>query len=1004
MASFRLVAATVTSALLLKLATASVIPRALEIPTALPNNWTYLGCYVDNINGRALSGAFYANETHMTAETCVLYCMDAGYPFAGTEYGIECYCGDKVDEAATKAPEDDCSVPCSGDTTQPCGAGNRLTVFNGEVSEPTPPAPIDGWKYEGCYSDDQAGRTLTYGGMVPGGGDAMTNQLCTAACKSAGFTLAGTEYGGECYCGNVFSNGGAQVLAGCNMVCNGDSAQICGGSARLSVWSLIGSGTNPTASVSEPSTPGPTEDPDPPEPVELPANWEYKGCYTEGTSGRTFLNQQPDSSTLTVESCVNTCSGLGYNVAGMEYSVQCFCDNFLRNGAQLVASSDCSMPCSGDSSQMCGAGNRLSVYSNADLIVYQPPAPKTEGLPANWEYVGCITDGVADRTFKWMSENVENATIDDCIAGCSRYGYEAGGVEYGYQCFCGDIANVVDKGGLEAPEAECNVACSGDPIHLCGGGNRISYYRWTGASLTTWSYASGSAAGQYDFIMSAPLIPLISVVGINEKIVLVEKHGTSTEANSSGSFEYDPSLAPDYATSFRELGGIETDVFCSASIVLPDKAGRQLNVGGWALESLHGVRFFTPDAELGTPGTNMWEEDIDRVALLDPRWYPTAVIMSNGSILIMAGEDGSDGPMVPSCEVLPHPPGVTAATYLDYLENVEKINSYPFVAVLPSGNMFFAQYNEARIISQVDFSTIRMLPQMPGAVNNPSSGRNYPLQGTMMLLPQHAPYTEPLGVLLCGGTTDGANFAVDNCISTQPDVEGADWVIERMPSTRVVSCMVGLPDGRYLIMNGAYNGRAGFGLAQNGNRGAVMYDPTKPVGARMTQLANSTISRLYHSEAVLMMDGRVLVSGSDPQDEINPQEHRLEYFSPDYILSGAARPTFTIQNKDWAYGASVTFTVTSGSTANLRVSLCGAVGSTHGNSMGQRTLFPAVSCSGNTCTVTAPPNGRVCPPGWLQMFVLNGPTPSRAVWVRVGGDPGGVGNWPDLDGFTTPGV
>lgn len=102
--------------------------------------------------------------------------------------------------------------------------------------------------------------------------------------------------------------------------------------------------------------------------------------------------------------------------------------------------------------------------------------------------------------------------------------------------------------------------------------------------------------------------------------------------------------------------------------------------------------------------------------------------------------------------------------------------------------------------------------------------------------------------------------------------------------------MVALPDGQYLVLNGAYDGRAGFGLASNPNNGAVLYDPIKPVGARMTQFANSTIARLYHSEAVLMNDGQVLVSGPDPEDEVNEQEHRLEYFSPDYILSGVQSP------------------------------------------------------------------------------------------------------------------
>lgn len=88
----------------------------------------------------------------------------------------------------------------------------------------------------------------------------------------------------------------------------------------------------------------------------------------------------------------------------------------------------------------------------------------------------------------------------------------------------------------------------------------------------------------------------------------------------------------------------------------------------------------------------------------------------------------------------------------------------------------------------------------------------------------------------------------------------------------------------------------------------------------------------------------------------------------------------------------------------MRVSLVAATSSTHGNTMGARTIFPAFSCIGNVCTITAPPNAGVSPPGWHQLFILDGPTPSHSQWVRIGGDPSLLGNWPNLAGFTTPGV
>lgn len=60
-------------------------------------------------------------------------------------------------------------------------------------------------------------------------------------------------------------------------------------------------------------------------------------------------------------------------------------------------------------------------------------------------------------------------------------------------------------------------------------------------------------------------------------------------------------------------------------------------------------------------------------------------------------------------------------------------------------------------------------------------GRTYPLEGSMVLLPQHAPYTDPLKVLLCGGSTGpGPASPLDNCVSIEPESENANWTIERM--------------------------------------------------------------------------------------------------------------------------------------------------------------------------------------------------------------------------------
>jgi hypothetical protein len=88
-----------------------------------------------------------------------------------------------------------------------------------------------------------------------------------------------------------------------------------------------------------------------------------------------------------------------------------------------------------------------------------------------------------------------------------------------------------------------------------------------------------------------------------------------------------------------------------------------------------------------------------------------------------------------------------------------------------------------------------------------------------------------------------------------------------MPSRRVMSCMATLPDGTFLILNGAGIGEAEFGLPYQANLNALLYDSRKPRHSRMSILANTTIARMYRSEDVLMDDGRVLVSEPDRQEQ-----------------------------------------------------------------------------------------------------------------------------------------
>lgn len=273
------------------------------------------------------------------------------------------------------------------------------------------------------------------------------------------------------------------------------------------------------------------------------------------------------------------------------------------------------------------------------------------------------------------------------------------------------------------------------------------------------------------------MIPLMTQLAVNGKVVFLEKWGTGPP-NTTGTYELDLASLDDFSQAWRPLH-VKTDIFCSAGLTIPDKVGRQINIGGWSGDSTYGIRIYWPDGSPGVWGVNDWQEDYDELHLQNGRWYPTAMIMANGSILVVGGENGSNGPAVPTLEILPQ---VGPVLTMDWLQRTDPYNLYPFLAVLPSGGIFVAYYNEARILNEVDFSTTKTLPNMPGSVSNPAGGRTYPLEGTMVLLPQYAPYSDPLGILICGGSTPfiGGGLAIDNCVSTIPESTNPVWTVERM--------------------------------------------------------------------------------------------------------------------------------------------------------------------------------------------------------------------------------
>ncbi|KAF7323641.1 Copper radical oxidase-like protein [Mycena kentingensis (nom. inval.)] len=199
---------------------------------------------------------------------------------------------------------------------------------------------------------------------------------------------------------------------------------------------------------------------------------------------------------MTIELCVSNCDNQNLTIAGGEFSTQCFCGNELIQGAVPAKQNATWLAAE---TPPCGAGNRLSIYSISPNITVIPiPVPQTEDLPGEWVYQGCLEESTTGRVFPWLIELTTNNSATTCLSQCAAFGYTAGGMQFGSQCFCGDVSDVEKSGLGILDEESCPIPCSGDPFHLCGGAFRIQYHVWN-ATAHVWN--TPEVTGWYEFFI-----------------------------------------------------------------------------------------------------------------------------------------------------------------------------------------------------------------------------------------------------------------------------------------------------------------------------------------------------------------------------------------------------------------------------------------------------------------------------------------------------------------------
>lgn len=177
------------------------------------------------------------------------------------------------------------------------------------------------------------------------------------------------------------------------------------------------SSTSSTSSTPTVSTPaGPTL-----------TGYTYEGCWTDATSGRVFTGRATSSSTMSYSACASFCASWAY--FGVEYGRECYCGNAYAAPSTLAPATDCKMKCTGNATQVCGAGNRMNVFKSTT-------APPGIAKVSGWGYQGCYTDSGSARVLAGKVVYDSKMTNEKCAAGCTGFTYF--GTEFASQCYCGN--------------------------------------------------------------------------------------------------------------------------------------------------------------------------------------------------------------------------------------------------------------------------------------------------------------------------------------------------------------------------------------------------------------------------------------------------------------------------------------------------------------------------------------------------------------------------------------
>ncbi len=448
-----------------------------------------------------------------------------------------------------------------------------------------------------------------------------------------------------------------------------------------------------------------------------------------------------------------------------------------------------------------------------------------------------------------------------------------------------------------------------------------------------------SQIGQWVGPLSWPLVAVHMTLLPTGKVLAWDD-----DTNDPGTQLWDPASG-----ALTPVPNVADNLFCSGHTALAD--GKILVTGG---------TIAIPD--VGTPDVNVFDPETASWASVQPmafgRWYPTAITLPDGRVLAVSGHTTCDVCVADIPEV--YDPATNTWSQLPTARSSIP-TTYPHLFVLPDGRVLEVGSSEEVIPTRVlDVGSQTWRTVDPNAIDGGSS---------VMY--------EPGKVMKSGGAwDDGVGTPSVNSYVLDITQPSPAWrQTAPMGFARVVHNLTLLADGNVLVTGGSSD--SDFSGPGSAVYNAELWSPTTET---WTTMANMQVPRVYHSTALLLPDGRILVAGGGRfggTDQLS-----AEIYSPPYLFKGA-RPTITAAPTRVSYGSN--FSVATPQPSRIvAVSLVRPGSVTHAFNSNQRFLKLNFQHVSGGLNVQAPANANLAPPGYYMLFLIdaNG-VPSVASFLRL---------------------